>query len=71
VGAGLVLEGASLLCYGLLTRSLLRPEGRPPLSRLFRIDLASECISHVLPAGALGSSAFGFRMFTAERVRFR
>jgi uncharacterized protein (TIRG00374 family) len=68
VVAGLVLEGFSLFCYGLLTRSLLRPEGRPPLSRLFRIDLAAECISHVLPGGALGSSAFGFRMFTAEGI---
>jgi uncharacterized protein (TIRG00374 family) len=66
--AGLVLEGASLFCYGLLTRALLKPEGRPPLSRLFRIDLAAAGIAHVLPAGTLGSSAFGYRMFTAEGV---
>jgi uncharacterized protein (TIRG00374 family) len=66
--AGLVLECVSLFCYGLLTRALLKPEGRPPLSRLFRIDLAAAGIAHVLPAGTLGSAAFGFRMFTAEGV---
>jgi uncharacterized protein (TIRG00374 family) len=66
--AGLVLEGLSLFCYGLLTQALLSPRGRPPLSRLFRIDLAAAGIAHVLPAGTLGSAAFGYRMFTAEGV---
>ena len=66
--AGLVLECVSLFCYGLLTQALLPAPGRPPLSRLFRIDLAAAGIAHVIPAGSLGSAAVGFRMFTAEGV---
>jgi len=49
--AGLVLEGVSLFCYALLTRALLPPEGRPRISRLFRIDLAAAAVAHVIPAG--------------------
>ena len=39
--AGLFLEGFSLFCYALLNRVLLPAEGRPSLSRLFRIDPVS------------------------------
>jgi hypothetical protein len=66
--AGVVLEGASLFCYGLLTRALLPPEGRPSLSRLFRIDLAAAAVAHVIPAGTLGSAGIGYRLFTAEGI---
>jgi uncharacterized protein (TIRG00374 family) len=67
--AGLVLEGASLFCYGLLTRALLPPGSvNPGLSRLFRIDLAAAAIAHVIPAGTLGSAGVGYRLFTAEGI---
>jgi hypothetical protein len=66
--AGLVLEGLSLFCYGLLTRALLPPAGRPSLSRLFRIDLAAAAVAHVIPAGTLGSAGIGYRLFTAEGI---
>jgi len=68
--AGLVLEGLSLFCYGLLTRALL-PSGapNPGLSRLFRIDLAAAAIAHVIPAGTLGSAGIGYRLFTAEGIK--
>jgi uncharacterized protein (TIRG00374 family) len=66
--AGVVLEGLSLFCYGLLTRVLLHPEGRPSLSRLFRIDLTAAAIAHVIPAGSLGSAGVGYRLFTAEGI---
>ena len=59
LAAGVVLEGLSLFCYGLLTRALLPAEGRPSLSRLFRIDLAAAAVAHVIPAGTLGSAAIG------------
>src|SRR5487761_918382 len=65
---GLVLEAASLFCYGLLTRVLLPAEGRPSLSRLFRIDLAAAAVAHVIPAGTVGSAGIGYRLFTAEGV---
>jgi uncharacterized protein (TIRG00374 family) len=66
--AGVALEGVSLFCYGLLTRVLLPPEGRPGLSRLFRIDLAAAAVAHVIPAGTLGSAGIGYRLFTAEGI---
>jgi uncharacterized protein (TIRG00374 family) len=68
MAAGVVLEALSLFCYGLLTRALLRPEGRPSLFTLFRIDLAAAAVAHVIPAGTLGSAGIGYRLFTAEGI---
>jgi uncharacterized protein (TIRG00374 family) len=64
--AGLVLEIASLFCYALLTRALLPPQGRPNITRLFRIDLAAAAVAHVIPAGTVGSAGVGFQLFTSE-----
>jgi uncharacterized protein (TIRG00374 family) len=64
--AGLVLEAVSLFCYALLTRALLPAEGRPGLSRLFRIDLAAAAVAHVIPAGTIGSAGVGYQLFTSE-----
>ena len=67
--AGVVLEGLSLFCYGLLTQALLPPGARNPgLSRLFRIDLAAAAVAHVIPAGTLGSAGIGYHLFTAEGI---
>jgi uncharacterized protein (TIRG00374 family) len=66
--AGLVLEGFSLFCYALLNRVLLPAEGRPSLSRLFRIDLSAAAVAHVIPAGTVGSAGIGYQLFTAEGV---
>jgi len=72
LAAGLVLEGASLFCYGLLTQALLPPGAHNPgLSRLFRIDLAAAAVAHVIPAGTLGSAGIGYRLFTAEGIEGR
>src|SRR5580704_11252183 len=68
--AGLVLEGLSLFCYGLLTQALLPPGSfNPGLSRLFRIDLAAAAIAHVIPAGTVGSAGIGYRLFTTEGIK--
>jgi uncharacterized protein (TIRG00374 family) len=68
--AGLILEGLSLFCYGLLTQALL-PAGahNPGLSRLFRIDLAAAAVAHVIPAGTLGSAGIGYRLFTTDGIK--
>ncbi|HUA28212.1 MAG TPA: lysylphosphatidylglycerol synthase transmembrane domain-containing protein [Streptosporangiaceae bacterium] len=65
---GLILEAFSLFCYALLNRVLLPPEGRPKLSRLFRIDLVAAAVAHVIPAGTIGSAGIGFQLFTAEGI---
>jgi uncharacterized protein (TIRG00374 family) len=64
--AGLVLEAVSLFCYALLTRALLPSQGRPGISRLFRIDLAAAAVAHVIPAGTIGSAGVGYQLFTSE-----
>jgi uncharacterized protein (TIRG00374 family) len=68
MAAGVVLEAVSLFCYALLTRALLKPEGRPGLFTLFRIDMAAAAVAHVIPAGTLGSAGIGYRLFTTEGV---
>jgi uncharacterized protein (TIRG00374 family) len=68
--AGVVLEGVSLFCYGLLTQAVLPPGAHNPgLSRLFRIDLAAAAVAHVIPAGTVGSAGIGYRLFTAEGIK--
>jgi uncharacterized protein (TIRG00374 family) len=72
LAGGLILEGLSLFCYGLLTQALLPPGAHNPgLSRLFRIDLAAAAVAHVIPAGTLGSAGIGYRLFTAEGIKGR
>jgi uncharacterized protein (TIRG00374 family) len=72
LASGLVLECASLFCYGLLTQAVLPPgTHNPGLSRLFRIDLAAAAVAHVIPAGTLGSAGIGYRLFTAEGIEGR
>jgi uncharacterized protein (TIRG00374 family) len=66
--AGVVTEAAALFCYALLNRVLLPPEGRPSLSRLFRIDLSAAAVAHVIPAGTVGSAGIGYQLFTAEGI---
>jgi uncharacterized protein (TIRG00374 family) len=66
--AGVILEGLSLYCYGLLTRALLPPRNRPSIWVLFRIDLAAAAVAHVIPAGTVGSAGIGYKLFTAEGV---
>jgi uncharacterized protein (TIRG00374 family) len=66
---GLILEAFSLFCYALLNRVLLPPEGRPSLSRLFRIDLVAAAVAHVIPAGTVGSAGIGYQLFTAEGIK--
>jgi uncharacterized protein (TIRG00374 family) len=70
LAAGVVLEGLSLFCYGLLTQAVLPPGAHNPgLSRLFRIDLAAAAVAHVIPAGTVGSAGIGYRLFTAEGIK--
>lgn len=66
--AGALLEGVSLFCYSLLTRSLLPPQG-PALGTVFRIDMSCTALGHVVPAGSAASAALGYRLFTSRGVR--
>ena len=68
VALGVVLEGASLFCYAVLTKVLLPPGPKPSLWTLFRIDLSAAAVAHVIPAGTLGTAALGFKLFTSEGI---
>jgi hypothetical protein len=65
---GAVAEAASLFCYAVLMKVLLPPGSKPKLSRLYRIELVAAGVAHVIPAGSLGTAAFGFGLFKAEGV---
>ena len=67
LAAGIVLEAASLLCYALLSRSLLLGT-RPGLFRLVRIVLATTGVAHVIPGGAAGGAAAGYQLLTSNGV---
>jgi len=58
-----LLEAASLFVYALLTRVLL-PRHGPNVLTLFRVDLATTAIAHVVPGGSAASATLGYRLFT-------
>jgi uncharacterized protein (TIRG00374 family) len=65
--AAIVLEAAALFTYALLTRRLL-PSGGPNIGVIFRIDLATTAVSHVIPGGTVGSAGLGYRLMTQRGV---
>ncbi len=64
---GVLLEAASLASYAQLTRTVL-PPGASTFSRVWRIDLSTLAVSHVLPGGTAGGDGLGFRLLTNEGV---
>ncbi len=64
---GLLLEAAALLAYAQLTYTVL-PRGGPPRSRLFRINMSSLALSHVMPGGTAPGAALAYRLLTHEDV---
>lgn len=65
--AGIALEAGSIVCYALLTRTLL-PGGGPGLFKLVRIVLATSAVAHVIPGGAAGGASVGYRLLTSNGV---
>lgn len=66
--AALALEIGGLLAYSALTRSVLRPTGRPPYDVLLRIDLTGYGASHVIPGGGATAAALRYRLLTHAGV---
>ena len=67
VVVGVLLEAASLASYAELTRAVL-PPGASRFSRVWRIDLSTLAVSHVLPGGTAGGDGLGYRLLTNEGV---
>lgn len=68
VGLGVVLEVGALVSYAQLTRAVL-PSGSPGLFTLFRIDLTTLAVSHVVPGGTAGGTPIAIRLLTANGVK--
>jgi uncharacterized protein (TIRG00374 family) len=64
---GTALQAGSLLCYALLTRTLLFGT-KLGVFTLARITLATTATSHLIPAGAVGSAGLGYQLLTAKGV---
>jgi len=67
VVAGVVLEGAALASYSQLTHTVLRREG-PPRWRLWRINMSSLAVSHIMPGGTAPGTAVAYRLLTQSGV---
>lgn len=67
VALAVALEVASLAAYAQLTRAML-PKGASRFSRIWRIDLATLAVSHVLPGGTAGGDGLGYRLLTNEGI---
>ncbi len=65
--AGIAFEAASLFAYAVLTYMLL-PHHRPSISRLWRIDMSTTAVGHLIPGGSAASAGLGYRLLTHEGV---
>lgn len=63
----LILEVLSLMSYAELSRTFLTPDA-PKFWRMFRINLSTLAVSHVLPGGTAPGSALGYRLLTDSDV---
>jgi len=68
IAAGVIVEAASIVAYGMLTRSLLPRERRPTLWRIVRIQLSTLAVSHVVPGGSAAGAGLSFRLLEREGV---
>jgi len=58
-----LLEIVSLAAYAELTHTVLSP-GAPHRSKLFRVNMSSLAVSHVLPGGTAPGTALAYRLLT-------
>jgi len=60
-------EVASLVSYAQLTHGVLSPDA-PSRWRLFRVDMSTLSVSHVVPGGTAAGGAMGYRLLTGLGV---
>lgn len=64
VAVGILLEAASLVCYSLFTRSVLR-DSPLPFGWILRSDLTGYGVGHVVPGGGATAIALRFRLLVS------
>ncbi|HEX9530403.1 MAG TPA: hypothetical protein VF954_04640, partial [Acidimicrobiales bacterium] len=68
LGAGVLLELSALVAYAELTRAVLLDGHRLSLWTLFRIDLSTLAVSHMVPGGNAAGTSLGYRLLTEHGV---
>jgi putative heme transporter len=66
--AGVGLEGAALVCYAQLTRTVLPSRHTLNLLTVLRIQFATLSVSHCAPGGSATGTALGYRLMTQVGV---
>lgn len=66
--AGVALEGAAVVAYTQLTRTVLPKKSSPSRFTLLRIQLATLSVSHVVPGGSAVGTSLGYRLLTQAGV---
>lgn len=66
--AAIVAEGLALFAYAKLTEAVLPPARRPDFWTIFRIDLSTLAVSHVVPGGTAAGAGLGYRLLTEAGV---
>lgn len=67
--AGFGLEIVALACYSFLTRAALGTAGEGlSRMRIFRIQLSTKALSHIVPGGNAAGSALGYRLLTLSGI---
>jgi putative heme transporter len=69
LAVGLALQIAALFCYSLLTKAALGDSGEHlSYMRMFRIQMSTKALSHLVPGGSAAGSALGYRLLTLSGV---
>jgi hypothetical protein len=63
LAVAVLLEAASLTAYAQLTHAVLSPDA-PRRIKLFRVNMSSLAVSHVLPGGTAPGTALAYRLLT-------
>lgn len=69
VGLAVVLQVGKLVTYTIMTRAVIPRGAAPDFWTLFRIQLSTYAVSHVVPAGTAAGGVLGYRLLTATGMR--
>jgi len=69
VALGTVLQVGKLVAYTVMTKAVAPTANVPPFWPLFRIQLSTWAVSHVVPGGTAAGGVLGYRLLTKQGMR--
>jgi uncharacterized protein (TIRG00374 family) len=69
VALGTLLQVGKLVAYTVMTKSVAPTANVPPFWPLFRIQLSTWAVSHVVPGGTAAGGVLGYRLLTKRGMR--